>query len=251
MKKVQTAAAGLAVVFALSACGGAATQSYKDKGELTVAMDALPPTTFLAEDNTTPIGLNPDIARLVAKKLGLKLKFENTAFDTIIPGSDGGRYDFTVTTMGATERRTNMSRISRKFAALILAIGTFLLFGAPPASAAPATIYNFSYCQDQGDYTFCAYERFESTRTDTPNGRVIIQLQGRAVYTSTWTDGTTESMTVSLHTQFVFEPGEILEENSHLRENVTFRSGETCLYAAHYVVTGSEIRVQSQTVTCG
>ena len=83
INKVQTAAAGLAVIFALSACGGAATsapesesktnnttdisegiqpdaaavallpQSFKDKGELTVAMDLhYPPTTFLAEDNT-------------------------------------------------------------------------------------------------------------------------------------------------------------------------------------------------------
>jgi len=133
---IQTAAAGLAVLLALSACGGAASsdptstsktsntadvsegvqpdqaavallpQSFKDKGELTVAMDLhYPPTTFLAEDNTTPIGLNPDIARLVAKKLGLKLKFENTAFDTIIPGIDGGRYDFTVTTMSPTPER--------------------------------------------------------------------------------------------------------------------------------------------------
>jgi polar amino acid transport system substrate-binding protein len=136
---LQTAAAGLAVLLSLSACGGAATgspasedaksktsntadisegvqpdqaavallpQSYKDKGELTVAMDLhYPPTTFLADDNTTPIGLNPDVARLVAKKLGLKLKFENTAFDTIIPGIDGGRYDFTVTTMAPTAER--------------------------------------------------------------------------------------------------------------------------------------------------
>ncbi len=140
--KVQTAAAGLAVLLALSACGGTATggttasgqasessktsntadisdgvqpdaaavnllpASYKDKGELTVAMDLhYPPTTFLADDNTTPIGLNPDIARLIAKKLGLKLKFENTAFDTIIPGIDAGRYDFTATTMSATTER--------------------------------------------------------------------------------------------------------------------------------------------------
>lgn len=134
---VQTAAAGLAVLLALSACGGTANsdpaaggsktsntadisegvqpdeaavkllpQSFKDKGELTVAMDLhYPPTTFLADDNVTPIGLNPDIARLVAKKLGLKLKFENTAFDTIVPGIDGGRYDFTVTTMSPTEER--------------------------------------------------------------------------------------------------------------------------------------------------
>ena len=81
-------------------------QSYKDKGELTVAMDLhYPPTTFLADDNVTPIGLNPDMARLIAKKLGLKLRFENTAFDTIIPGLDGGRYDFTATTMSPTPER--------------------------------------------------------------------------------------------------------------------------------------------------
>jgi polar amino acid transport system substrate-binding protein len=134
---IQTAAAGLAVLLALTACSGTATdtqatevpktqntadisegvkadeaavallpQSYKDKGELTVAMDlSSPPTTFLAEDSVTPIGVNPDIARLVAKKLGLKLKFANTAFDTIIPGIDGGRYDFTATTMSATPER--------------------------------------------------------------------------------------------------------------------------------------------------
>lgn len=135
--KAQTAAAALAVLLALTACGGTATsistpdsskasntadisqgvqpdatavkllpQSYKDKGVLTVAMDLhYPPTTFLSDDNTTPIGLNPDVARLVAKKLGLNLKFENTVFDTIIPGIDGGRYDFTVTTMSPTAER--------------------------------------------------------------------------------------------------------------------------------------------------
>ena len=134
---IHLAAAGLAALLALTACGtdasgGQATeipktqntrdisegvqpdpaavallpQSYKDKGELIVAMDlSSPPMTFLAEDNVTPIGVNPDLARIVAKKLGLKLKFENTAFDTIIPGIDGGRYDFTATTMSATEER--------------------------------------------------------------------------------------------------------------------------------------------------
>jgi polar amino acid transport system substrate-binding protein len=81
-------------------------ESVKEKGSLTVAMDLhYPPTTFLADDNTTPIGLNPDIARLIAKKLDLDLKFENIGFDTIIPGIDGGRYDFTVTTMSPTPER--------------------------------------------------------------------------------------------------------------------------------------------------
>lgn len=147
-----------------------------------------------------------------------------------------------------------MSRNSRKSAALILAIGTPLLFGAPPASAAPATVQNLTYCQDFQDSTFCAREHIESSRIDAPNGRAMVQLQHRGVYTMTWTDGTTQSETVSLHFQFVFEPGdpgEIFEEHSHIRDTVTFASGETCLFAAHFVVTRSEVRVQSQTVTCG
>ena len=136
LTKVQAAAAALTAILALSACGSEAAsapasesltnltrdisegvqpdakavslvpQSFKDKGELTVAMDLhYPPTTFLAEDNQTAIGLNPDIARLVAKKLGLKLKFVDTKFDTIVPGLDGGRFDFTATTMSKTEER--------------------------------------------------------------------------------------------------------------------------------------------------
>ena len=135
--KIQTVAVGLSLLLGLTACGGTAAggkateipktqntadvsdgvqpdqaavallpQSFKDKGELIVAIDPhSPPTTFLAEDHTTPIGMNPDVARLVAKKLGLKLKFEHTSFDTIIPGIDGGRYDFTVSTMSATAER--------------------------------------------------------------------------------------------------------------------------------------------------
>ncbi len=136
--KFQAAAAGVALLITLSACTSVETgagnpdarsktsnttdisegvqpdpkavallpQSYKDKGELTVAMDLhYPPTTFLADDNTTPIGLNPDIARLVAKKLGLKLKFVQASFDTIIPGIEGGRYDFTATSMSPTPER--------------------------------------------------------------------------------------------------------------------------------------------------
>ncbi|WP_329407026.1 ABC transporter substrate-binding protein [Nocardia vinacea] len=132
--KAQAFAAGFALLLALTACGTADRDgatgstsntadisegvqpdpaavallpaSYKDKGELEVAMDLhYPPTTFLADDNTTPIGLNPDVARLVAKKLGLGLKFVNTSFDTIIPGIDGGRYDFTATSMAPTPER--------------------------------------------------------------------------------------------------------------------------------------------------
>jgi polar amino acid transport system substrate-binding protein len=81
-------------------------EAVKSKGRISVAMDlSSPPTTFMATDNKTPIGFNPDMARLIAAKLGVKLQIDNVKFDTIIPGLQGNRFDFTATTMGATEER--------------------------------------------------------------------------------------------------------------------------------------------------
>ncbi|MDX2600049.1 ABC transporter substrate-binding protein [Streptomyces caniscabiei] len=80
--------------------------AVKAKGTLSVAMDlSYPPTTFMASDNKTPIGFNPDMSRLIAAKLGLKLQINNVKFDTIITGLQANRYDFTASTMGATSDR--------------------------------------------------------------------------------------------------------------------------------------------------
>jgi polar amino acid transport system substrate-binding protein len=80
--------------------------AVKAKGTLSVPMDlSYPPTTFMASDNRTPIGFNPDMARLIAAKLGLKLQIDNVKFDTIITGLQADRYDFTASTMGATSDR--------------------------------------------------------------------------------------------------------------------------------------------------
>jgi polar amino acid transport system substrate-binding protein len=81
-------------------------QSVKDKGTLVVAMELKsPPTTFLAEDGKTPIGFNPDMARLIAKTLGLQVQIVDVGFDTIIPGLQGNRYDMTASSMSATPER--------------------------------------------------------------------------------------------------------------------------------------------------
>ncbi|MGW5666010.1 ABC transporter substrate-binding protein [Streptomyces sp. NPDC003758] len=80
--------------------------AVKARGTLSVAMDLTsPPTSFMASDNKTPIGFNPDFSRLIAAKLGLKLQINNVKFDTIITGLQADRYDFTASTMGATKDR--------------------------------------------------------------------------------------------------------------------------------------------------
>lgn len=143
-----------------------------------------------------------------------------------------------------------MPRNSRKLAALVLAIGTLLLLGAPPASAA-ATVYNNSYCQELETFTFCAHEHFEENRVETPSGRLIVQFQARNAYTVAYTDGTTEKAVSTGHVQYMFEPGEMVRYSYHVTDTLTFRgTGETCVYEADYVFAGGEMRVDSNTVTC-
>ena len=75
-------------------------------GTITMAADLhYPPTSFLAEDNNTPVGYNVDIAKLLGEKLGLKVEVKNVAWDSLIPGLAAGRYDFTATNMSPTPER--------------------------------------------------------------------------------------------------------------------------------------------------
>jgi len=78
----------------------------KKAGVITMVADLhYPPTSFLAEDNKTPIGYNVDIAELLGKALGVEVEIKNVNWDSVIPGIAAGRYDFTATNMTPTPER--------------------------------------------------------------------------------------------------------------------------------------------------
>jgi polar amino acid transport system substrate-binding protein len=78
----------------------------KKAGKITMAADLhYPPTSFLAEDQKTPIGYNVDIAKLLGQVLGLKVEIKNVTWDGVIPGIAAGRYDFTATNMSPKPER--------------------------------------------------------------------------------------------------------------------------------------------------
>jgi polar amino acid transport system substrate-binding protein len=78
----------------------------QEGGKITMAADLhYPPTSFLAEDNTTPIGYNVDIAHLLGEALGLEVEVKNVTWDGVIPGIAAHRYDFTATNMSPTPER--------------------------------------------------------------------------------------------------------------------------------------------------
>jgi polar amino acid transport system substrate-binding protein len=72
-------------------------QAVKDKGTLTIGSDAsYAPSEFLAGDGKTIEGFDVDLFTAVAKKLGLKVSFQNAKFDSIITGVQGNKYDLGV-----------------------------------------------------------------------------------------------------------------------------------------------------------
>jgi polar amino acid transport system substrate-binding protein len=68
--------------------------SIKSKGTLTVAADATyAPNEFIGSDGHTVEGMSPDLGHALGSVMGLKWKFVNASFDTIIPGLQSGKYD--------------------------------------------------------------------------------------------------------------------------------------------------------------
>lgn len=75
-------------------------------GALTVAVaPAVAPLATLADDARTPVGADPDLAQLVADKLGLELKLVPTVWADWPLGLSGGRYDAVISNVGVTEAR--------------------------------------------------------------------------------------------------------------------------------------------------
>ena len=102
-------------------------------GTITMAADLhYPPTSFLAEDNKTPIGYNVDIAHLLGEKLGLEVQVKNVTWDGVIPGIAAKRYDFTATNMSPTPERLEVLNMITYWSAgssLIVAKGNPLDLG--------------------------------------------------------------------------------------------------------------------------
>jgi polar amino acid transport system substrate-binding protein len=78
----------------------------KSKGTLTVAADATyAPNEFIGANGKTVEGMDPDLGAALAQVMGLKAKFVNATFDTIIPGLASGKYDLGMSSFTDTKAR--------------------------------------------------------------------------------------------------------------------------------------------------
>lgn len=77
-----------------------------EEGVLTVGSDiAFPPFEFKDEKTQEIVGFDIDLMKEIGKKLGLKVKFVNATFDTIIPALNAKKFDCIMSAMTITEER--------------------------------------------------------------------------------------------------------------------------------------------------
>jgi polar amino acid transport system substrate-binding protein len=82
-------------------------QSIRDQGEIVLGTTGTggPPLSFRADDDKTVIGVEPDIAQLVADVLGLKLRLETTSWENLFLSVESGQYDAGFSNITVTEER--------------------------------------------------------------------------------------------------------------------------------------------------
>jgi len=82
-------------------------RKIRERGTLEVVNSAgsAPPLTFYATDDKTVIGVEPDIASLIADVLGLELRSHTVDWANIFVGLDSGKYDAGISNITVTEER--------------------------------------------------------------------------------------------------------------------------------------------------
>ncbi|GLW09113.1 ABC transporter substrate-binding protein [Microtetraspora sp. NBRC 13810] len=81
-----------------------------EDGELTVGFngEGSPPLVFPASDDTTLIGVETDIAHLIADVLGLRLRPENSSWENLFLATRSGKYELTLSNVTVTEERKDL-----------------------------------------------------------------------------------------------------------------------------------------------
>ncbi|GII65789.1 putative amino acid ABC transporter, substrate-binding protein [Sphaerisporangium krabiense] len=84
--------------------------AIRARGELVVGVtgDGIPPLTFLADDDSTVIGVESDIAQLVADVLGLRLRLERTSWENLFLAVKSGKDDVGFSNITVTEERKDI-----------------------------------------------------------------------------------------------------------------------------------------------
>ncbi len=121
MKKILALALCLMMALSFAACGCSddavdpTDATGAEKLVLTMATNAeFPPYEFYDGDDI--VGIDAEVAAVIAEKLGMELEIVDTAFDSIIPAIVAGKYDMGMAGMTVTEERLEEVNFSMSYA---------------------------------------------------------------------------------------------------------------------------------------
>jgi len=125
MKKSMSVACAILVALSIF-CMGCRKQSgglTLTEGVLSVGMEiGYPPMEYFADDGKTPIGFDVSMAKALADKMGLEVKFVDTAWDGIFAGVDTSRYDCIISSVTINPARLAAHNFSKPYIQNTLAI---------------------------------------------------------------------------------------------------------------------------------
>ena len=113
--------ASIVLVIAMIACFAACGGNGGEKEKLVMATNAeFPPYEYVEGDKI--VGIDAEIAALIADKLGMELEIVDVAFDSIIPGVQSGKYDMGMAGLTVNEERLEKVNFSTSYATGIQAV---------------------------------------------------------------------------------------------------------------------------------
>lgn len=119
--KVTSIVLVIALIGVFAACGGKGDTDADSKAVLTMATNAeFPPYEYM--EGNEIVGIDAEIAKAIAEKLGYELVIENVDFDSLIPGVQTGKYDFVAAGMTVTDERLEQVNFTQTYATGIQSI---------------------------------------------------------------------------------------------------------------------------------
>ena len=113
--------ASIVLVIAMIACFASCGGNGGEKEKLTMATNAeFPPYEYVEGDKI--VGIDAEIAGLIADKLGMELEIVDVAFDSIIPGVQSGKYDMGMAGLTVNDERLEKVNFSTSYATGIQAV---------------------------------------------------------------------------------------------------------------------------------
>ena len=113
--------ASIVLVIAMIACFAACGGNGGEKEKLVMATNAEFPPYEYVEDGKI-VGIDAEIAGLIAEKLGMELEIVDVAFDSIIPGVQSGKYDMGMAGLTVNDERLEKVNFSTSYATGIQAV---------------------------------------------------------------------------------------------------------------------------------